>query len=108
MPHEITSIQEILDSLGDRDPQKLIITQLGRLASHLASEQRVRNEMFIMLHRHQVMLHGDESDLENHPGLVKRVLDLTYTQRFIGKVLWIVLGAVITLLLNEGWKHFHT
>lgn len=78
--------------------------QIGRLLSHLESEQRVTVRMEKQLDVHEKALFGDRNDLKKTPGIVAGVNNLVENHTENRKRLNTVLMAVVTLVVIEGAK----
>lgn len=104
--HELKKLGEELAEALDLEGKPLfeLKIQIGRLLSHLESEQRVtlRHEKELM--QHDKALFGDKEDLEKHPGVVNTLSDITRNQRRNQKMLGTVLTGILSLVAIEVLK----
>ncbi len=91
-------IAKTLDAEGQ--PLFEIKLQIGRLISHLESEQRVTVRMEKQMDVHEKALFGDQADLKGKPGIVNGVNKLveSYTEgrKRHNAVLMLLIALVIT------------
>ena len=96
-PAELRSLGESLARSLDQKGQPFfeLKLQLGRLLSHLESEQRVTMRMEKQIEQHDRALYGDKDDPESHPGISNIVFAIHSRQKRTEKLILTVLAAVV-------------
>lgn len=74
---------------------------LGRLVSHLKSEERPQAETVKMVNIHEFVLFGDKSDQKRKPGLLHEVTVIEKKSWWIEKVTWAIF---VTIVLKWLWE----
>jgi len=104
--HELRRVGEELAKALDVDGKPFfeLKLQLGRLLSHLESEQRVTVRMEKQMDLHEKALFGDKNDLEKSPGAMTVLVGIAKQQKSNQKIHATVLGAVLSVLVIELCK----
>lgn len=103
---DVNELRKIGDELAralDREGKPFfeLRVQLGRLLSHLESEQRVTAMHDRQLSLHERALFGDKEDLEKYPGAMNVLVKINQNQKRNDKLTATVLGSVISLVVIE-------
>lgn len=112
-PDELKRLGNELASSLDKDGKPFfeLKLQIGRLLSHIESEQRVTVAMDKQLQQHEkeIELHaralfGDKEDMEKHPGVITTLNILVEDRKKAGKMRMSILTTLVTLVIIEGSK----
>lgn len=106
--HELRKLGEELAESLDQEGRPFfeLKLQIGRLISHLESEQRVTvrlekqmDQMELRMKEHDLVLFGDRTDPDKNPGLVAIYAEIRRGLKRKEKVLWVVLASVLAPLV---------
>lgn len=106
--HELRQLGEELATALDQEGKPFfeLKVRIGRLISHLESEQRVTvrmekqmDQMEERMKEHDFVLFGDRTNPDKNPGLVAVYAEIRRGLRRKEKIMWVVLASVLAPLV---------